>query len=108
MDELPGDIRKHVLWMAYKGMSIDQRRAAGIMPGKLLTPQSFVDKLHSKPTLRHVNCLQIYKCALVTLYLGKERRNHSSYTIRVTEWPEKVERICLLCDNEACEEFFAW
>lgn len=115
MDSLPGDVRRRVLLTAYKGMSIDQRRAAGMMPDRLVLPQPFVDKLQSRPKVWHVSCSGIYECALVTLPLPKKGiMDWSSYTMRVTVWPARVElpakvqRMCLKCHNECCADLSEW
>ena len=42
---LPLELRRVVLKQAYKGMTIDQRRAAGILPGRLVVPRHLARSL---------------------------------------------------------------
>ena len=51
---LPVELRRLVLKQACKGMTIDQRRAAGILPGKLVVPSHLVWALNDKVTARRV------------------------------------------------------
>ena len=44
-ERLPGELRRIILKLALRNMSIDQRRAVGVQPGRLVLPESFVDNL---------------------------------------------------------------
>lgn len=94
--------------MAYKGMSIDQRRAVGIKPGKLIVPPPLVDMLQSIARVTQLIWPGSYECAQVTLHLRKEPWNRLSYIVRIAVCDKKVERTCLLCHDEVCNQVFEW
>lgn len=44
-DSLPAGVRRAILRLAFRGMTLDQRRAAGILPGRLVLPADLQDAL---------------------------------------------------------------
>lgn len=59
-DSLPAGIRRTILRLAFRGMTIDQRRAAGILPGRLVLPAALEGTLAAAIKITQPVAVQLY------------------------------------------------
>ena len=90
--DLPSELRRTILRHAYRGMTIDQRRAAGILPGRLAIPEGFVKAFKDRTPIVHCGYREGPWVADVCFY-GK-----FAYRMRVIQNKgEETRHVCHFC-----------